>query len=101
MASNAQKEVEALKAQANELLAQAAAKVGEVKAEIVAKINKLCADNGFTLAELFPKPARPAVAKQYRNPADPTQEWTGRGKRPSWLNDALAAGKSLSDFKIT
>lgn len=101
MATNAQKEVEALKAQANELLAQAAAKVGEVKAEIVAKINKLVNDNGFTLSELYPKAPRKAVAKQFRNPADPTQEWSGRGKRPAWLNDAIASGKSLSDFKIT
>lgn len=101
MATNAQKEVEALKAQANELLAQAAAKVGEVKAETVARINKILGDTGFTLSELYPKAPRKAVAKQFRNPADPTQEWSGRGKRPAWLNDAIAAGKSLSDFKIT
>lgn len=23
---------------------------------------------------------------KYRNPADPTQTWTGRGKRPGWMN---------------
>lgn len=26
----------------------------------------------------------PGIAK-YRNPSDPTQTWTGRGKRPGWL----------------
>jgi DNA-binding protein H-NS len=26
--------------------------------------------------------------------------WVGRGKRPQWLRDALAAGKQLSDFLI-
>jgi DNA-binding protein H-NS len=26
--------------------------------------------------------------------------WGGRGKRPQWLRDALAAGKTLSDFAI-
>ena len=26
--------------------------------------------------------------------------WVGRGKRPQWLRDALAAGKQLSDFEI-
>lgn len=26
----------------------------------------------------------PGVAK-YRNPADPTQTWTGRGKKPAWM----------------
>lgn len=26
--------------------------------------------------------------------------WVGRGKRPRWLTEALAAGKSLDDFKV-
>lgn len=29
----------------------------------------------------------PGVAK-YRNPADPTQTWTGRGKKPAWMAEA-------------
>jgi DNA-binding protein H-NS len=39
----------------------------------------------------------PAVVK-YRDEAGNT--WVGRGKRPQWLRDALAAGKSLSDFAV-
>jgi hypothetical protein len=26
--------------------------------------------------------------------------WTGKGRRPKWLNDALATGKTLADFDI-
>jgi DNA-binding protein H-NS len=26
--------------------------------------------------------------------------WVGRGKRPQWLRDQLAAGRSLEDFKV-
>ena len=26
--------------------------------------------------------------------------WGGRGKRPTWLREALAAGKQLSDFAV-
>ena len=26
--------------------------------------------------------------------------WGGRGKRPNWLREALAAGKQLSDFAV-
>lgn len=26
--------------------------------------------------------------------------WVGRGKRPQWLRDALASGKSLQDFAV-
>ncbi|UUX97929.1 H-NS histone family protein [Aquabacterium sp. J223] len=25
-------------------------------------------------------------------------EWVGRGKRPQWIKDALAAGKTLEEF---
>lgn len=39
----------------------------------------------------------PAVAK-YGDGQGNT--WVGRGKRPQWLRDALAAGKQLSDFEI-
>jgi DNA-binding protein H-NS len=39
----------------------------------------------------------PAEAK-FRNEAG--QTWGGRGKRPQWLRDALAAGKTLADFAV-
>lgn len=32
------------------------------------------------------------VAPKYRNPADPTQTWTGRGKSPAWVASMKAAG---------
>ena len=31
------------------------------------------------------KKRRVAGKPKYRNPADPTQSWTGRGKRPVWI----------------
>jgi DNA-binding protein H-NS len=39
----------------------------------------------------------PAEAK-FRDEAGNT--WGGRGKRPQWLRDALAAGKTLADFAV-
>jgi DNA-binding protein H-NS len=39
----------------------------------------------------------PAVVK-YRNDSGGT--WGGRGKRPTWLRDALASGKKLEDFAV-
>jgi DNA-binding protein H-NS len=39
----------------------------------------------------------PAVVK-FRNETGGT--WGGRGKRPQWLRDALAAGKTLGDFAV-
>jgi DNA-binding protein H-NS len=39
-----------------------------------------------------------SVAPKYRHPSDPNLTWSGRGKRPAWIAEALAAGKSLEDL---
>lgn len=41
------------------------------------------------------------VAPKYRDPNQPANTWSGRGKRPRWLNAKLSAGASLDDFLIT
>ena len=38
---------------------------------------------------------RGKVAPKYKNPADPTQTWTGRGKAPKWIE-----GKDRAAFAI-
>jgi len=40
------------------------------------------------------------AAPQYRNPANPDETWSGRGRQPGWYKEALAAGKSKDDMKI-
>lgn len=37
---------------------------------------------------------------KYRNTANNEETWTGRGRKPTWLVDALAAGRKLEDFAI-
>jgi DNA-binding protein H-NS len=36
---------------------------------------------------------------QYRNPDDNGQTWTGRGRKPKWVLDALSNGKNLGDLR--
>lgn len=57
---------------------------------------------GFSLDELLGGAAKkgPKSAPKYANPADKSQTWTGRGRKPNWVNDALKAGKSLEDLAI-
>ena len=45
------------------------------------------------------KAAKPPKPIKYRDEAG--RGWGGIGKRPQWLRDALAAGKSLKDFEVT
>lgn len=40
------------------------------------------------------------VNPQYHNPADNSQTWTGRGRQPKWVAEALSKGKSLDDLRI-
>jgi len=39
------------------------------------------------------------AAARYRNPADGAQTWSGRGRQPKWIAEALAAGRSLDEFR--
>lgn len=43
---------------------------------------------------------RKSAAAKYAHPENPSLTWSGRGRRPGWVNDAFAAGKSLDDLKI-
>jgi DNA-binding protein H-NS len=42
----------------------------------------------------------PQVFPKYRNPAVPSETWSGRGKQPRWLVSALEAGGRIEDFRI-
>ena len=60
---------------------------------------------GIALEDVFGRsaPARGVKKKvkpKYRNPADALQTWSGRGKRPRWFHEALAAGKKEKDMLI-
>ncbi|MCU0910814.1 MAG: H-NS histone family protein [Rhodobacteraceae bacterium] len=58
---------------------------------------------GFSLDELVGKTRGKAAkvsAAKYRNPANPKQTWTGRGRQPGWIKDGLAKGKKLAEFAI-
>jgi DNA-binding protein H-NS len=69
-------------------------------------------EHGFSLNDLMPlmgptrgrrpgkAPAGPANAPRYRNPENSEQTWSGRGRRPRWVHDAEAAGRSLADMEI-
>ena len=43
------------------------------------------------------KPSRPGV--QYQDPANPNNKWLGKGARPAWFKNYLAAGKSLEELR--
>src|SRR6516165_10789221 len=42
----------------------------------------------------------PKVLPKYRNPKNPAETWSGRGKQPRWLRAQLRSGKKVKDFLI-
>ncbi|SIS50107.1 H-NS histone family protein [Paracoccus saliphilus] len=70
--------------------------------EALTAVENAAREHGFNLAELTgSKPKRAGtVAPKYVNPDDPTLTWTGRGRKPRWVLEALENGKSLDDLLI-
>jgi DNA-binding protein H-NS len=69
------------------------------EAEDLAKIMNMSVAEVFGI-EKGGKPAGKKLAPKYMNPANPSQTWSGRGKRPTWLAEALARGEKLESFAI-
>lgn len=86
------------------------------KVDVIKKLRKLAAAEGFTLEELLSLPpqaqatapakakrTRKAVAKQkaplpirYAHPGNPELKWSGRGRRPSWVEVWTQNGGAMS-----
>ncbi|MEZ5450699.1 MAG: H-NS histone family protein [Thiolinea sp.] len=64
-------------------------------------IDDLIDESPFTLEEvLAAKPGRKSIPPKYRNPEDDSQTWTGRGRKPKWVEAYLQQGKDLDDLAI-
>lgn len=74
------------------------------RAELKAKIEKMVAEKGFAINELFGGgrggPKGRTVAPKYANPDNASETWTGRGRMPKWLVAKLDKGDSLEKFLI-
>jgi DNA-binding protein H-NS len=78
------------------------------RASVIEEVRRKIAEYGLTAVDLKlsargGKRGTAAVASKsvakYRSPTGET--WSGgRGRKPRWVTEALAAGKSLSDFEI-
>lgn len=69
------------------------------------KVEKLVRDAGMSLDEVIagPKGKRLTRAKakpKYSNPANASETWSGRGRKPKWVEAALKGGKKLEDLAI-
>lgn len=74
----------------------------EERKDAKARIRELAASIGMTPEEVLGiESAKRTTAGEpkFRNPDNPDQTWTGKGKRPNWLNEALAQGRPLEELR--
>src|SRR5262249_30711982 len=66
------------------------------RSELRERIVALAKEHGFEIGELFGKgrKGKGTVAVKYRDPKNPENTWTGRGRMPRWLVTATKGGKA-------
>jgi len=67
------------------------------RADVKAKAAEMASKAGFSVGELFGSGRRGLADIKFRNPEDPSQTWTGRGRRPDWITKA---GGDIERFRI-
>lgn len=73
------------------------------KAVLEKRLDQLRRENetpSVTTNTFSPRRKYPKVFPKYRNPNEPSQTWSGRGKKPLWLANALKSGHKIEDFVI-
>jgi DNA-binding protein H-NS len=72
------------------------------KAEAKRDLEAKAREHGFSLAELVDAKGskRGPVAAKYRNPENPDQTWSGRGRQPAWYKNALENGTDPDTLAI-
>ena len=71
------------------------------RAEARAAIEAVAKEHGLSLNEILGSSAKTAkAAPKYRNPKNPAETWSGRGRQPAWYKEALTSGKSQKSLEI-
>ena len=72
------------------------------RTELRKKIETMVADAGFKLSDIFGGRGGKGrtVPAKYANPDDPSETWTGRGRKPRWLSAKLKEGAKIEKFLI-
>ncbi|MFC3149711.1 H-NS family nucleoid-associated regulatory protein [Litoribrevibacter euphylliae] len=80
-------------------------KASEAKKTALQQIHNIANEHGLDLDEVLdglknPSKKKGKVAPKYKNPQNPQETWTGRGRKPKWVEQALSSGKTLGSLEI-
>ena len=82
-----------------EIVAELIDKIANEKARLEERLRRI-EPSGNVAGLKYERRPYPKILPKYRNPSDPAETWSGRGKQPRWLVGQLRAGKKLDDFRI-
>jgi DNA-binding protein H-NS len=68
-------------------------KRNSAREELRRNISTLLKDHGLSIQDLFGRGRKGTVAVKYRDPKNPENTWTGRGRMPRWLVAATKGNK--------
>src|SRR5262245_55042019 len=69
------------------------------RAELRERVVAMVKQHGFEISDLFGKgrKGKGSVAVKYRDPQNPENTWTGRGRMPRWMAAAMKGGKAKKE----
>ena len=68
------------------------------RAALRQKMADMAKEHGFDIRELMDgRKAKGTVAVKYRDPKNPENTWTGRGRMPRWMAAATKGNKAKKD----
>jgi DNA-binding protein H-NS len=96
--------LEELQALARDIEQEILARREADRERVLAQMRELAASVGLSLEELLKQErgrerARvPGTSVRFRHPENSALTWSGRGKRPQWIVEWLASGRTLEDL---
>lgn len=76
------------------------------KQNILNEVRAFAKARGYAIEDLLAKDIKVKSASgnkvkvKYRHPQNPEQEWTGRGRKPKWVESWLSSGGALDGLLV-
>ena len=69
------------------------------RSELRQRVLAMVRERGFEIGDLFGmgRKGKGSVAVKYRDPQNPENTWTGRGRMPRWMTAATKGGKAKKE----